>query len=334
MRAMVLRAFGAVEDSPLALADCPDPQAGEGQLLVKVAACGVCRTDLHVVEGELPGAKLPIIPGHQVVGEVVTVPRGERRFACGDRVGVAWLYQTCQVCPFCTSGRENLCRSARFTSYDVDGGFAEYIVVPSEFAYPIKTTVSPDQAAPLLCAGIIGYRALTFGCAEGRKRLGLIGFGASAHIAIQVARHMGREVFVFTRSQEHREHARRLGAVWAGGLDEEAPVALDAIVNFAPAGRTVGLALEKLDRGGMLVLAGIHMSPIGPLDYDKHLYYEKQIRSVTAATRGDAAALLNLADEIPIATDVEVFELSEANVALQKLKHSQLTGSAVLKIGR
>jgi len=334
MQAMVLNHFAPIETSPLILTECADPQPSPDQLLVKVEACGVCRTDLHVVEGELPAAKLPIIPGHQVVGEVIAAPETGCEFHRGDRVGIAWLNQTCGQCRSCLSGRENLCRHARFTGYDVDGGFAEHMVVPHDFTYPIKQTIPAEQAAPLLCAGIIGYRALKFALADDAKRLGLIGFGASAHIAIQVARYRGCDVFVLTRSEDHRSHARQLGAAWTGSLDDDPGVRLESIINFAPAGQTVPAALEKLDRGGSLVLAGIHMSPVPELHYDKHLYHERQIRSVMAATRRDARELLKLAEEIPIKTDVQVFNLPEANLALQKLKLSQLTGSAVLKIGQ
>jgi len=334
MRAMVLNAFGPIEHSPLVLSDRQMPDPGPGQVLVKVQVCGVCRTDLHVVEGDLPGARVPIIPGHQIVGRVERVSEGVTEFVCGDRVGVAWLYQTCGACEFCLTGRENLCRGARFTSFHVNGGFAEYAVVGAAFAYHVGRAMAVEQSAPLMCAGIIGYRALRFARSNGATRLGLIGFGASAHICIQVARHLGMDVFVFSRSKLHQAHAMALGAVWAGSLNDDPQIKLGSIVNFAPAGETVPPALEKLDRAGILVLAGIHMSPVPQLEYDRHLYHERQIRSVMAATRRDGQELINLAESVPIKTDVELFDLSEANLALQKLKRSEITGSAVLRVSQ
>ena len=330
MRAMLLKKFAPIEQSPLELTECAPPEPHEGELLLKVDVCGVCRTDLHLVEGELLHAKLPIIPGHQIIGDVVKISGPVGNFQIGDRVGVAWLYETCGQCEFCRSGRENLCREARFTSYDVDGGFAEFATVPAAFAYRINRNIPAENAAPLLCAGIVGYRALRFACEDETKHLGIIGFGASAHIVIQVARFWGCDVYVFSRAKEHLAHARRLGAVWTGDLEDDPPVKLQSIIDFAPAGATVPAALEKLDRGGRLILAGIHMSPVPTLNYEKHLYHERQIRSVMAATRRDGQELLDLAAEIPINTDVEVFDLADANTALQRLKASQLKGSAVL----
>lgn len=332
MRAMVLNGFGPIEQSPLELMERAEPEVGIGQVLVKVEACGVCRTDLHMVEGELPAAAVPIVPGHQIVGRIARVAEGVQEFSEADRVGVAWLHETCGLCEFCCSERENLCRNARFTSFHVDGGFAEYAVVPAGFAYRLRESGPATEAAPLLCAGIIGYRALRFARGNGAKALGLIGFGASAHICIQVARHWGMDVFVFSRSVEHQAQAMALGAVWAGTLDDEVAVSLDGMIDFTPAGETVPAALEKLDRGGVLVLAGIHMSSVPALDYETHLYYERQIRSVTAATREDGRALLKLAEDVPLITEVEVFELAQANEALGKLKRGRIKGAAVLQI--
>lgn len=333
MKAMVLKTFGPIDQSPLRLQDVANPTPGPDELLVRVDVCGVCRTDLHIVEGELPETKLPIIPGHQVVGGVVECGEKAGRFSVGDRVGMAWLNHTCGRCGFCTTGRENLCRDARFTGFDVNGGFAEFAVVPAEFAYHVPDEIPIENVAPLLCAGIIGYRSLKFACENDRQRIGMVGFGASAHIAIQVARHWGKDVYVFSRTEHHREHARQLGAVWVGGLEDDLDVKLDSAVFFAPSGKLIPPILEKLDRGGSLVLAGIYLSPTPPLDYEKHLYHERQIRSVMAATRQDGQELIDLGQSIPIRTDIEMFPLDKANEALKKLKASDLRGSAVLKIG-
>ena len=330
---MQLPTCAPVESRPLRLVEVPVPEPGPGEVLVRVAVCGICHTDLHIVEGELPPPRLPVVPGHQVVGEVAALGEGCSRFQAGDRVGAAWLYRTCGRCALCTGGRENLCREARFTGFHADGGFAEYILLPEDFAYRIPATHQPEEAAPLLCAGIIGYRALRLSEVRPGQRLGLIGFGASAHLAIQVAVHWGCRVFVVTRSAEHQALARELGAEWAGSRSADCPEKLDSAVIFAPAGPLVPEVLEVLDRGGTLALAGIYMSPVPQLDYQRHLYLERTIRSVTASTRRDGEELLRLAAEIPIRPRSHLFDLAEANEALRALKESRLNAAGVLRIG-
>lgn len=330
MRAMVLTTCAPVERAPLRLEDRPVPTPGVGEVLIRVRACGVCRTDLHLVEGELPASSLPIVPGHQVVGVVEEAGVGVTRLRRGDRVGIAWLRGVCGTCEFCRSGRENLCESARFTGLHADGGYADYAVVPESFAYPIPQLFGDAEATPLLCAGIIGYRALKRSGIKPGQRLGLYGFGGSAHIAIQVARHWGCEVYVCTREANHRTLARELGAAWIGGTAEPPPVKLHGAILFAPAGEIIPAALQALDRGGTLALAGIHMTDLPPLDYTRDLFGERCLRSVTANTREDARELLAVAAGIPIRPHVEPFGLEEANRALQALKAGAIKGSGVL----
>ncbi len=330
MKAMVLTKTGDVSGNRLELRSYATPEPKSAQVLVKIQVCGVCRTDLHVVEGELPDAILPIIPGHQAVGTVVKLGAGVSELKEGDRVGIAWLQGTCGQCEFCTSERENLCLQAKFTGYQVDGGYAEYAVVPARFAYPIPPVFSDEEAAPLLCAGIIGYRALRLSGIKPGQRLGLYGFGASAHIAIQIARHWGCQVYVSSLKSEHQELARHLGAVWVGGATEMPPDKLHGSIIFAPAGELVPPALRALNRGGTLALAGIHMSPIPSLDYDRDVFGERVIRSVTANTRQDGIDLLREAAAIPIKPHTIRFPLKEANRALQELKAGAFQGAAVL----
>lgn len=330
MKAMVLHHTSDISTDPLQLQDRPAPVPKEDQVLVKIHVCGVCRTDLHVVEGELPDVALPLIPGHQAVGTVVQAGSKVSEIKEGDRVGIAWLQGTCGRCEFCTSGRENLCLQASFTGYQVDGGYAEYAVVPARFAYPIPSIFSDEEAAPLLCAGIIGYRALRLSGIKPGQRLGLYGFGASAHIAIQIARYWGCQVYVNSLKREHQELARQLGAVWVGGATEMPPDKLHGSIIFAPAGELVPPALRALDRGGTVALAGIHMSPIPSLDYDRDVFGERVIRSVTANTRQDGVDLLREAAAIPIKPHTVRFPLEEANQALQELKAGSFQGAAVL----
>lgn len=327
---MVLNRANDISTSPLLLHNRPMPVPNAGQVLVNVHVCGVCRTDLHVVEGELPYPALPLIPGHQAVGTVVRVGSEVSEVKEGDRVGIAWLQETCGQCEFCTSRRENLCLKAKFTGYQVDGGYAEYAVVPARFAYSIPSIFSDDEAAPLLCAGIIGYRALRLSGIKPGQRLGLYGFGASAHIAIQIARHWGCQVYVSSLKREHQELARQLGAVWVGGATDTPPEKLHGSIIFAPAGELVPPALRALERGGTLALAGIHMSPIPPLDYDRDVFGERVIRSVTANTRQDGIDLLCEAAAIPIKPHTVRFPLEQANRALQELKAGSFQGAAVL----
>jgi alcohol dehydrogenase, propanol-preferring len=330
MKAMVLDRTGDVSSHPLHLRNRPLPTTKSGQVLVNIHVCGVCRTDLHVIEGELSDPALPLIPGHQAVGTVVQVGAEVSEVKEGDRVGIAWLQGTCGQCEFCSSRRENLCFHATFTGYQVDGGYAEYAVVPARFAYPIPSIFSDDEAAPLLCAGIIGYRALRLSGIKPGQRLGLYGFGASAHIAIQIARHWGCHVYVSSLKREHQELAGQLGAVWVGGATEMPPEKLHGSIIFAPAGELVPPALRALDRGGTLALAGIHMSPIPSLDYDRDVFGERVIRSVTANTRQDGIDLLREAAAIPIKPHTIRFPLEQANRALQELKAGSFQGAAVL----
>ena len=332
MKAMLLDRAGDVASDPLQLRDLPVPLPGPGEVLVKVQVCAVCRTDLHVIEGELPDVKRPLIPGHQVVGTVARLGAGVTEVQEGDRVGIAWLQGTCRTCEFCKSGRENLCLKARFTGYQVDGGYAEYAVVPARFAYPIPPAFADEAAAPLLCAGIIGYRALRLSGIKPGQRLGLYGFGASAHIAIQIARHWGCQVYVSSLKAEHQALARELGAVWVGGAQDVPPDSLHGSIIFAPAGELVPPALRALERGGTLALAGIHMSPIPSLDYDRDVFGERVLRSVTANTRQDGIDLLREAAAIPITPRTVRFPLPQANQALQALKAGSFQGVAVLTI--
>lgn len=332
MRAWLLREPKPAEDRPLELSELPTPAPGPGEILVRVAACGVCHTDLHIAEGELPLRKKPVVPGHQVVGYVEALGPGTGRFQVGARVGVAWLHWACGECSFCRRGQENLCPNAKFTGYHVDGGFAQYIKVPEAFAYPIPQGFSDEEAAPLLCAGIIGYRALRLSGIEGGGNLGLYGFGASAHLAIQVARYWGCQVFVFTRSPAHKELAKELGAKWVGEAQDAPPEPLDSAIIFAPAGQIVPLALKAVRPGRTVVLAGIHMSPIPEMPYAL-LYGERVLRSVANATRRDGEEFLALAEKIPVRTEVEVYPFSLANEALLKLKRREVRGAAVLRVG-
>jgi alcohol dehydrogenase, propanol-preferring len=317
MRAMVLDEPGR----PLREADLPKPEPEAGQLLVRVHACGVCRTDLHIVDGELPDPKLPLVLGHQIVGTTED----------GRRVGVPWLGWTDGTCRYCTSGRENLCDSARFTGYDVDGGYAEYAVADERFCFAVPDGYSDLHAAPLLCAGLIGYRSLRL--AGDGERLGLYGFGASAHIVAQVARHQGRRVFAFTRpgDTEGQVFARELGAEWAGSSEERPPEELDAGIIFAPVGALVPAALSAMAKGGIVVCAGIHMSDVTSFPYEL-LWEERMVRSVANLTRQDGEEFLALAPEIPVRTEVEVYPLERANEALERLRSGALKGSAVLNI--
>ena len=325
MRAMLFESVGR----PLRAARVRAPAPGPRQVRVKVQACGICRTDLHVLDGELPHPKLPLIPGHQIVGIVDATGEGVSAPAVGVRVGVPWLGWTCGRCRYCLSGRENLCDQAKFTGYDLDGGFAEYAVADHRFAFPIPSGYSSTEAAPLLCAGLIGYRSLTMtGDAE---RLGIYGYGAAAHIVTQVARHQGRRVFAFTRPGDttSQAFAREMGAEWAGDTSEAAPEQLDAAIVFAPAGELVPLALRAVDKGGVVVCGGIHMSDIPSFPYEI-LWGERMVRSVANLTRRDGEEFLALAPLVPVRTEVELFPLHQANEALERLRRGLIRGAAVL----
>src|SRR5581483_813343 len=327
MRAMLLHETRPAEDSPLRLEEVLTPSPAAGQIRVRVSCCAVCHTDLHVVEGELQLPKVPVVPGHQIVGIVDALGEGVQRFKVGDRVGIPWLHSTDGTCGYCERGLENLCDNARFTGYHVDGGYAEFTCVGEEFAYAIPAMFSDEHAAPLLCAGIIGYRSYRLSGVGKGDRLGLYGFGASAHLVIQFARHLGCEVYVLTRTPAHRELATKLGAAWVGTAEDTPPRQLDGAIIFAPAGGLVPLALRVLRKGATLALAGITMSPIPPLDYSL-LYQERVLRSVANSTRQDARAFRQLAGEVPLQTEVQTFALSQANDALIALKHSEIRGAA------
>ena len=333
MRALVLSAPAPVETAPLRLEARPVPSPEAGEILVRVSASGVCRTDLHIVEGELPLVRPSIVPGHQVVGRVERAGSSARRFQPGDRVGIAWLRNTCGLCEACRSGRENLCERAEFSGYHADGGFADYAVVSESFAYAIPPVFGDAEAAPLLCAGIIGYRALKLSEVKPGGRLGIYGFGASAHVTLQVARARGCEVYVCTREESHRALARRLGATWVGGIGDAMPAKAHGTILFAPVGELVPVALRNLARGGTLALAGIYMTAVPPLDYDRDLFYERTVRSVTANTRADGEELLAEAARIPIRTATTTFPLEQANRALALLKRGGFAGAGVLLTG-
>jgi alcohol dehydrogenase, propanol-preferring len=331
MRALLLDSPRPPDSSPLRLADLSIPSPGPGEVLVRIRCCAICRTDLHIVEGDLPLPKLPIVPGHQIVGLIDALGPGVRTLKVGDRVGVPWLYSTDGTCAYCQAHTENLCEQAHFTGYHVHGGYAEYCIVREDFAHPIPAAFSDEHAAPLLCAGVIGYRAYRLSGPEKGHRLGLYGFGASAHLVLQLARHQGCDVYVFTRGRAHRELAEQLGAVWTGAAEETSPHPLDAAIIFAPAGALVPEALRVLRKAGTLALAGITMSQIPPLDYDL-LYHERVLRSVANSTRDDCRDFLRLAAEVPIRPRIQLYPLADANRALQDLKHSRLEAAGVLQL--
>lgn len=322
---MLFRGVG----QPLERVDRPSPEPGPGQVLLQVSACAVCRTDLHVIDGDLPDPKLPLIPGHEIVGKVAALGEGVEGFRIGDRVGVPWLGWTCGACEFCRSGRENLCDAARFTGYTLDGGYAEQTVADARFCFPMPGSLDDAHAAPLLCAGLIGYRTLRK--AGDARKIGIYGFGAAAHLVAQVARHEGRELYAFTSPGDRaaQEFARSQGAVWAGGSDEPSPEALDAALIFAPVGALVPAALRSLRKGGIVVCGGIHMSRIPAFSYDD-LWHERRICSVANLTREDGRRFLQLAPEVPVRTSIETMPLSAANEALDRLRSGRLTGAAVL----
>ncbi len=332
MRAMLLDRIAPIEERPLVLGNLPDLEPGKGEVLVRVQVCAICRTDLHVIEGDLPRHRLPIVPGHQVVGVVERCGPDCSERRPGDRVGIAWLRGTCGTCEFCRTGRENLCPGSRYTGYHEHGGYAELAVVPEMFAYPIPDAFDDLQAAPLLCAGIIGYRALQRSEVPSGGRLAMYGFGSSAHVVMQLARHRAIEVYVVTRGESHRDLARRMGASWVGASGEMPPEKVDSGIIFAPAGELVPEALRALRNGGTLALAGIHMSPVPEMEYEPHLFHEKNLRSVEANTREDGRALLAEAAEVPVRAEVTTFALEEANEALIRLKRDGIDGTGVLVV--
>ena len=338
MKAALLNKPAPVSTNPLVVTEVATPTPGPGEVLIRVSHCGVCRTDLHVVEGELPPRKSPVIPGHQVVGTIESFgsspnPRTNalHKFKHGDRVGVAWLHHTDGTCEYCRTGAENLCDHPTFTGYTVDGGYAEYVVADENFVYVIPPSFTDQQAAPLLCAGIIGFRSLRLADVKPGDRLGFYGFGAAAHLAIQVGLHWKAEVYALTRDERHRRLAIELGAKWAGDTFDTPPELLDAAIVFAPAGEIVPAALKILRKGGSVVLGGIHMSPIPSFSYDL-LYQERLVRSVANNTRQDGEDFLRIAAEIPIRSHVKLFPLAEANRALNSLKSDAIEGAAVIQV--
>jgi propanol-preferring alcohol dehydrogenase len=330
MRGQNLRHTGPAEGMPLSFEDLPEPRPRAGEVLVEVEACGVCRTDLHILEGEVT-ARLPVVPGHQAAGRIVDVGQGVEGFASGDAVGVGWVASTCGRCRFCLSERENLCPAAAFTGKDRDGGYAERMTAEASWVYRLPPGVSAERAAPLLCAGVIGYRSLRLSGIAPGGRLGLFGFGASAHLAIQVALHRRCQVYAFTREAHHRDLAREMGAVWAGDTFDDPGVRLDAAVTFAPAGEVVRAALERLERGGTVAVNAIHMSAIPSLPYET-LYGERTVRSVMNFTRRDAREFLELAARIPVRAQTETYPLERAGEALLRVKTGSVRGAAVLRI--
>ena len=337
MKAMVLERISSVEEEPLKLVNLPKPVAGRGEILIKVSACGVCHTELDEIEGRVAPSRFPMILGHEIVGRVEGLGPGARKFRKGDRVGIAWINWACGKCSYCLRGQENLCDSARWTGKDAPGGYAEYTVVSEDFAYPIPERFSDVEAAPLLCAGVIGYRALRLSGMQDGKVLGLYGFGASAHIVIQAAkyRYPNGKVFVFTRphQKEHQNLARKLGADWIGATGDTPPEKLDCAIDFTPVGEPVRDALRNLQKGGRVVINAIRKTtPVPELDYTEHLWYEKEVKSVANVTRKDAQEFLPLAAEIPIVPETREFKLEEANDALALLKEGKIRGAGVLKI--
>ncbi len=335
MKAMVLNKTSLIEEKPLELTDLPRPTVAEDQILVKVLVCGACHTDLDEVEGRLRPTKLPIVPGHQIVGTVADKGKAVTKFNIEDRVGITWLYSACGECNFCQRGNENLCNDAKWTGKDVDGGYAEYMVISEDFVYHIPKRFSDSEAAPLLCAGVIGYRTLRLAEVTDGQIIGLFGFGASAHIVIQIIKYKfpNSPVFVFTKTAEHAKLAESLGAAWTGRSGDQPPVKLNKAMDFTPVGECVRDALAVLDRGGRLVINAIRKeTSVPPLDYARYLWLEREIKSVANVTRADAEEFLPLAAQIPIVPTIEEFPLAQANEVLIKLKHSKLRAAAVLKV--
>jgi len=332
MRAWSVERPAPIDDHPLALTQRPEPVPAPDEILVRVRVCGVCRTDLHLVEGDLTPRRPGVVPGHQVVGVVEGAGAATDRFAPGDRVGIAWLRRTCGSCEWCRRGAENLCPLSAYTGWDADGGFAEYAVVPAAFAYRLPEEYDDLHAAPLLCAGIIGYRALRRAALPPGGRLGIYGFGSSAHITAQIALAQGAELFVMTRGEENRKLAAEVGATWVGGEDDPPPVPLSSAIVFAPAGTLVPVALEALDRGGTLALAGIHMTDVPSLDYQRHLFRERDLRTVTSNTRRDGEELLRLAARVGVRVHATAYTFTETDRALADLAAGRLSGSAVVTL--
>jgi propanol-preferring alcohol dehydrogenase len=330
---MVLMEQKPVSESPLVLRELDEPIPAADEVRVKVSVCAVCRTDIHLVEGDLPLHRTPVIPGHQIVGRIDQLGENVTRFRVGQRIGIAWLRHVDGSCLFCQRGRENLCLDSRYTGYDADGGYAEYAVVPQDFAYELPDGFDDEQVSPLLCGGLIGYRALERAALPKNGRLLLVGFGSSARIVIQIALHRGHEVYVVTRSENHIRQAKELGAAWAGADFRDLPRKVDSAILFAPSGKLVPPALEALDRGGICSIAGIHLSDVPVLNYDRHLYQERELRSVTSNTRADAYSLFTEARAAGLRLQTTAYSLQDANRALADMKHSRVDGTPVLLVG-
>ncbi len=331
MKAMVLEHQAHLENHPLKLKEVRMPEPEDKEIRLKISICGVCRTDLHIVEGELPAHKMPVIPGHQIVGRVdKTGPKAER-YKPGQRLGIPWLYKTCGNCKYCRSGKENLCENAMFTGYDVDGGFAEYVIVEEDFAYPLPESYTDNEVAPLLCAGVIGYQAFKATGLKNSGKLGLFGFGSSAHILLQVCNHLGIQTYVVSRTETELKLAEKLGAKWTGSIDEDMGTLLDAVIVFAPSGELLVRALKKIDKGGIVVSAGIYTTPLPGFDYS-YIYPEKTLSSVAHTSRNNVKEFLKVAGEFKIETKINEYKLTDANIALLNIKNSKISGSSILII--
>lgn len=328
---MVLKKQDRIEALPLKLEDIPAPEPAGTEIRLRISVCGVCRTDLHIVEGELPAHKMPVVPGHQIVGRVDQLGKDAKKYEFGDRLGVPWLYKTCGRCKYCKMDRENLCDNPMFTGYDADGGFAEYVIVDEEFAYSLPENYSDREVAPLLCAGVIGYQAFKATGLKNSGKLGLFGFGSSAHILLQVCNHLGIETYVVSRTEKELKLAERLGARWTGRIDDEMGILLDAVIVFAPSGELLVKALKKIDKGGIVVSAGIYTTPLPGFDYS-HIYPEKTLTSVAHTSRENVREFLNLAGKFKIRTEINEYKLEDANQALLNIKYSKVSGSSVLII--
>ncbi|MEO0128857.1 MAG: zinc-dependent alcohol dehydrogenase family protein [candidate division WOR-3 bacterium] len=331
MKAMVLEKQNLIESRPLVLKKLPVPEPKDNEIRLKINVCGVCRTDLHIVEGELPAHKMPVIIGHQIVGRVDKLGKDAKKYKLGDRVGIPWLYKTCGKCKYCKSERENLCDNPKFTGYDADGGFAEYVIIEEDFAYPLPENYNDKEVAPLLCAGVIGYQAFKATGLKNSGKLGLFGFGSSAHILLQVCNHLGIETYVVSRTEKELKLAERLGARWTGRIDDEMGILLDAVIVFAPSGELLVKALKKIDKGGIVVSAGIYTTPLPGFDYS-HIYPEKTLTSVAHTSRKNVREFLNLAGKFKIRTEINEYKLEDANQALLNIKYSKVSGSSVLII--
>lgn len=330
MKALVLRKQASINTKPLELVSLSIPEPKENEVLIKVETCAICRTDLHIIEGDLRAPKLPLIPGHQIVGKIIALGSSCKRFKCGELVGVAWLGKTCGVCNYCTKDNENLCENSIYTGYNIDGGYGEYAVANEDYVYELNKSSDPTKTAPLLCAGIIGYRALKLSQAKKGDSIGLIGFGSSAHIILQIAKSRGIKVFVISRNKNHQDFAKKLGADFVDGKTENLPTHLDSIIIFAPSGKLVPLALKRVRKGGIVVSAGIHMSPIPEMDYEECLFYEKKLLSTTANTREDGEELLKEALSISLEVNASTYHFYDGHRALIDLKNDKINGSGVL----